>query len=1056
MQHTCYKILLLLLMMSASQLLAQRTLKGTVMNERGEALLGASIQIKNSMRGVIADMEGKYSLKLQPGDDSLYVSYLGYEAKSVALSDEPVQDIILKENSRTLDEVVVIGYGTVQKRDLTGAVESVDPRTEEILQYNGLQSFLQGRAKGVLIQSNSSEPGAPSTIRIRGANSLRGNNEPLYVIDGIIVNSSTEDTPDPLSGGNSYLSPQNGITGINPQDIESIEVLKDASATAIYGSRGANGVILITTKNGNSGKAKFTYNHYSRVGRAKNLIDVLNAEEYVAYQNDGRAAQGFPPDYYTYSDGSVAAYVNSDSFMVANADSLERLPFVNWYDEIFQTSYSQNHRLNVSGGNSFSNYYIASGFTQSQGIIPGTDATQVDLLLKLNQQLGERWKLSPRISATYTRNRASKGTENLGSTRNSMVRQIVSGAPLRGVADNNANDDFDIALDGPLAWLEDYDDIGEEVRTLASVTLDYKISNALTYRVLAGADYRIKNRKIWFGTGIFRGLQANGEAGISQLKRFRYNVDNTLMYKTKIGRHHRINGTVGTVWDGTHIETSAFSASNFASKDLRFNGISFGQVYQAMQYDLAAINILSFLGRFNYSYRNRYLLTLSFRTDGTSKFSQENRFSSFPAAAVAWKLINEPFMKEQRLFSEAKLRAGWGLTGSQAIDPYQTLTRFGLTANLLSDASGNGITAVIPQNLANQDLIWETTSQYNVGLDLGFLEDRFTASVDAYYKRTYDLLQRLNIGPSAGFTTFVTNQGDLVNKGIELGLVAHILEGDFRWTVSGNISFNRNQITDLGLPLSQFGTQTYSAFVGNLVSGGNFFKVPANIFIEGQPAGLFWGYETDGIVSNAAELENAPAVQGLAPQLGDVLYVDQNGDGNITDTDLTIIGDPNPNYFFGLGTELSYKAVSLNVFLSGVQGNEIANGNLANEAYADGRFLNVRREAYLDAWSESNPDGQYPRLLYTNPGDFTDRMVEDGSFVRLSFISLNYQLPPNTIKGISNASIFVSGQNLLLFTNYSGFDPEVNSFAYDPLRRGIDWNSFPNQETITAGLTLSF
>lgn len=1056
MQHKIYTLLVLLMLLPATTLLAQRALSGKIINKEGEALVGASIQISNTTRGAISDLEGKYKFTLNEGDDSLYVSYLGYLPSQVKIGENAVQDIVLTINVKTLDEVVVIGYGSVQKSDLTGAIESIQPETEDVLQYEGFQSFLQGRAKGVYVQSNGAEPGAPSTIRIRGANSLRGNNEPLYVIDGIIVNSSTEDAQNPLSGGSSYLSPQNGLTGINAQDIKSIEILKDASATAIYGSRGANGVILITTKNGNSGKTKFNYNHYSRIGRVSKVIDVLDPNEYVAYQNAGREAQGFPPDFYTYGDGSIAAFVESEDFMELKSDSLTRLEPVNWFDDVLQTSYSQNHRLNVSGGNSYSNYYVAAGVKESEGVIPGTRASTVDFLLKMNQQLGKRWEISPRISAAYTNNRSSKGTENLGSTRNNIIRQMISGAPLLGYIENNASDDFDNISDGPYAWIEDYDDDSEEVRILGSLRLDYKISKALTYRIQTGADYRNKSRKIWYGTAIFRGLQSNGEAGHSQLQRFRYNIDNTLMWKTKIGRHHKINGTGGVVLDGTHIELSSFSASDFASKDLRYDGISFGQVFQPLQFARAQTTIMSFLGRFNYSYRNRYLLTLSFRTDGTSKFSQENRYSSFPAAAIAWKISNEKFMKNQRIFSEAKLRAGWGLTGSQAINPYETLTRYGLTANLLSDANGNGITAVIPLNLANPSLLWETTSQYNIGLDLGFLNDRFTASIDAYHKRTYDLLQRLNIGPSAGFTSFITNQGDLINRGIEFGMMANILEGDFKWTLSGNISFNRNEITDLGLPLSQFGTQTYSAFVGNNVSGGNYFKVPANIFIEGQPAGLFWGYQTDGIINNTSKLETAPMVQGMEPQLGDVLYVDQDEDGNVTDKDLTIIGDPNPDFVFGIGTDFSYKAFSLSVFFNGVMGNEIANGNLVYEANANGSSNNIRKEAYLNAWSETNPTGTSSRILYDNPGDFTDRMVEDGSFLRMSFISLGYKLPANTIKGISNVSIFVSGQNLLLFTNYSGLDPEVNSFAFDPLRRGIDWNSFPNQQTITAGLNISF
>jgi TonB-linked SusC/RagA family outer membrane protein len=573
---------------------------------------------------------------------------------------------------------------------------------------------------------------------------------------------------------------------------------------------------------------------------------------------------------------------------------------------------------------------------------------------------------------------------------------------------------------------------------------------------LAGADYRNKKRQIWFGKSIFRGNLANGEAGISRLNRIRYNVDNTLLFKKKINRHNRINGTVGFVLDGINLEQSSFSASDFANEDLRYNGISFGQVFEPMQYFRSQESILSFLGRVNYSLKNRYLFTVSFRSDGASKFAKGNKYSYFPSAAFAWRIINEPFLKNNNLFSEAKFRIGVGRTGSQAIRPYQTFNRFGATANLLAIGGGGAETAIALLNLGNPDLIWETTDQFNAGLDFGFDNDRFVGNIDVYYKQTRDLLQQLNIGPSAGFETIITNQGDLVNRGVEFGLTAHILEGPFQWTVFGNVSLNRNEVRNLGLPPTQFGVETFSAFLGTKVSGGTVFKVPANIYIEGQPAGIFWGYKTDGIIDTPEELAEAPAVQGVTPLMGDVLYLDQNNDGIINDFDLTIIGDPNPDFTYGFGTEFSYKGFSLDLFFNGVYGNDIANGNLGREDYALGNSDNVRQEAYFGAWREGKTDATHPRLGYPIQGDFTDRMVEDGSFLRLTYVSLGYSLPSAKIKGVDSATLFVSGNNLLLFTDYSGFDPEVNSFSFDPTRQGIDWNSFPNQKSVAIGLNLTF
>jgi TonB-dependent starch-binding outer membrane protein SusC len=465
---------------------------------------------------------------------------------------------------------------------------------------------------------------------------------------------------------------------------------------------------------------------------------------------------------------------------------------------------------------------------------------------------------------------------------------------------------------------------------------------------------------------------------------------------------------------------------------------------------------VSYLGRVNYNLKNRYLLSFSVRADGSSKFASDNKYSVFPSGAFAWKLSNEPFMRKIDVVSEAKLRIGYGRTGNQAIQPYQTFGRFGATANLLSDGQGGAVTAIIPQNLQNVNLIWETTDQFNTGLDFGLFNNRLEGSFDAYYKVTRDLLQELSIGPSAGFNTVITNQGSLANKGIELGLDWRILQDKFNWTISGNISVNRAEIIDLGLTPAQYGTQTFSAYLGRNVSGGTVFRAPANIFIEGYAPGLFWGYQTDGIVDDQTELATAPKVQGTTTQLGDVRYVDQNGDGNITDQDLTIIGNPNPDFTFGLGSKFGFKNFALEVFFNGVQGNDIANANLPREDFALGSPENIRVEAYEGAWRPGSIGATHPRLNYPLQGDFTDRMVEDASFVRLTYVNLTYTVPQKAFKRVSNINLFVSGQNLWLLTNYRGFDPEVNSFSFDPSRIGIDLGSFPNQKAFVAGLNITF
>jgi TonB-linked SusC/RagA family outer membrane protein len=1051
--------LTIILAFGVLHLASQQVLKGTIVDKaNNEPLIGASVFIPETKEGTITDIDGKFSLDLKPGSKTARFSYTGYKDILTDISALDLSNLTVSlESGINLDEVLVVGYGIIDKSDKTGAIESIKPLTEDVQQFGSFQSYLQGRAAGVQISSNGSEINGTNSIRIRGTNSLRGDNEPLYVVDGIIVNSATEDVRDPLQGGNSFLSAQNGLTGINQMDIESIEILKDASATAIYGSRGANGVILITTKKGKNQKATIGFQSTTRLGKATRLIDVLDGKDFAQYVNEARSAQGFSPSFYTYNDGSIAEYSTSTEFMELKKDSIPRLEAIDWYSDMLRNSFSQNNRITASGGGEKNNYYIATGFNTAKGILPGMNLTGGDILFNYSHHLSDKLILSPRISTTYTINSASKGTDNLGSTNSSMIRQIIEATPFEKFSGNNVSTDFDDVVDGPRAWVTDYSDDSKEFRSLAALSLEYKLSDAISLKVLGGVDYRNKDRKLWYGNNLFRGRLANGEAGIATLNRLRYNLDNTILFKKNFGKKHKLNGTLGYVLDDFNSNQTASNASNFANQELRYNGIGFGQTYSPVLYDQAEETILSYLGRLNYTLDNKYLLTLSFRRDGSSKFFGDNKWSNFPSVALAWKIINEPFFKNSDFISDAKLRLGYGVTGNQAISPYQTFTRFGATPNLYPNGAGGGVSAVVPQNLGNNNLKWETTRQMNLGLDLGFLNDRVTASVEVYNKKTSDLLQFLSIGPSVGFTSFLTNLGDLENKGLEISSNAFVLDGKMKWKLFGNITFNRNKILNLGVPTGQFGNEQRKAILGDRVSGGTVFKVPANIFIEGQQAGLFWGYRTNGIILNDQMLANAPAVQGVASKLGDILYVDLNGDKNITDLDLDVIGNPNPDYTFGLGSEFTFKNFNLNLFFNAIQGNEIANGNLGKQAIPTGLpNNNILKSTFDGRYKPGATSATEPRIGYDIKGDFTDRMVEDGSFVRLSYLTLGYNMPKNIVKGINQISFFVSGNNLLLFTKYSGHDPEVNSFGFESTRRGIDWNSFPNQKSLSFGLNLEF
>ena len=464
------KYICLLLLIAPMVIFSQQALKGKVVDDTNFPLPGASVIIKGTTKGVVTNIDGEFELELSNRPSTIVVSYLGFKNQEIVVDKQTQLNIVLAPNEEQLNEIVVIGYGQVEKGDLTGAVTSVKPKQDIVATSQNVETLLQGRAAGVLVQQNTA-PGSPTSIKIRGLNSLTGNTEPLYVIDGIIVDSATEDTLDPLSGGNSYLAPQGGITGINPRDVESIEILKDASATAIYGSRGANGVVLITTKKGKTGETKFNFSHTTTLGYITNNIDVLDLDGYVNYQNDARANQGFSPSYYTYPDGSIARFENSEQFMIDNADSIERLEEVDWSEDTYKTAITRNFRISASGGTDNGNYYIAAGYLNNEGIVPNAFSNAADFNANFNNDLTSKLTLSAKVSAAHTKNSSSKGTENLGGTNNNLIRQVVSGAPFLGQVDNFEGDLFDISLDGPRAWISDYDDISKESRLLGALKL---------------------------------------------------------------------------------------------------------------------------------------------------------------------------------------------------------------------------------------------------------------------------------------------------------------------------------------------------------------------------------------------------------------------------------------------------------------------------------------------------------------------------------------------------------------------------------------------------------
>ncbi|HMI61698.1 MAG TPA: SusC/RagA family TonB-linked outer membrane protein, partial [Puia sp.] len=778
---------------------------------------------------------------------------------------------------------------------------------------------------------------------------------------------------------------------------------------------------------GRAGRGNITLNSTTEFAQVRKKMPMLNGRDFANFRNDEAALQGAAPVY--------------------NLDSIQP---INWQDAIFQTGVTTNNRLSIGGTGDRSNYFLAMGYLDNNGVIPTTGVKQGDIRFNFTQNTTDRLKFTSRTGLLYRRNSMTQATEQLGSASNSIIRSMLSKEPIVGT-DSLSQVDISEGVDGPRAWLKDYDDFSKEFRALQSLSLEYKLTGALTFRVLGGTDLRFKDRHRWFGKALGQGQAANGQLGYSALKSYAYNTEAMLTFNKVFGKH-RINATGGMTYDNSILENSYTVNEDFWTEDLRTHGLGTGARVFPYYEDNSQSSILSALSRVVYSYNDRYVLTVTGRYDGTSRFADGHKWGFFPSGALAWRASDEDFIKNLKIFSTLKPRIGFGITGNQAVAPYSTITRYAVDYY----ASNNSTIAVgaAPALIANKELKWESSQQTNVGLETGFFQDKLLFTIDLYHKLTKDLLQQMSLPTSTGFTSMYINRGSIENNGIELSAEAVLSKGTVQWSAGANIAFNRNRITNVGLPVGQFGNMQLSAFLGTNVAGGGEFKEPANIFAKGQPVGMFFGYKTRGIYQPADVAQHPLKLAGVPLQAGDIYFVDQNGDGNIDDADKTIIGNPNPRFTYGFHSSLTYQRFTLSAFVNGVYGNLIADGNkLKIDNTLPG--TNVEQDAYFKAWSPKNPAGTNPRLLYYN-GNFTDRILEDGSFLRLGLVTLSYKPSLPGIKWMSGLSVYVTGRNLLTLTHYSGFDPEVNSFTNDPLRSGVDWSSYPNSKSFIVGLNVNF
>ncbi|NRB62975.1 MAG: SusC/RagA family TonB-linked outer membrane protein, partial [Saprospiraceae bacterium] len=901
-----------------------------------------------------------------------------------------------------------------------------------------------GRVAGVQMTSNDGAPNTGINIRIRGGSSLRANNEPLYVVDGVIISSAGEDAAPASAVAGATQEAQTGLNGINPRDIESMEILKDASATAIYGSRGANGVGLITTKKGVKGKTKVSAFATTSFTQMENPIDVLKGAEYAQYRNEAATSVGALPPYEIRN--CEVFQVNYNQYPACIVDE-EASPLLYYQDEVYEVGRSYTVGGAISGGSENGNHFISFGFNDLGGITPSARLQSGNLRANLGYKIKENLNFDTRLSVYHGRGSMYQDADQFGGNR-SIINASLEKSPIVNTHEVNPELQAD-----PLLSLTDFQDNSIETRFVGSISLRYNLPiKGLAYQILAGGNLRSKERRRWYGLGTVQGQQTNGSLGLSQLSASQFNVNNILTYNTSFGDNQRINAMAGFVYEQQNNENSLYSVDDFATQTFSTEQPGYGQVVTRPMTMLSGQSqLMSYIGRVNYSLKDKYVLTATLRADGSSKFSDANRWGYFPSFAAAWRLSEEGIFKSMANLSSLKLRAGWGQIGNQAIGPYQTGTNY--TSGLYSTPANGTIVTFIQGNMGNPNLKWETTEQANVGLDFDFFEGRLYGAIDAYSKATRDLLYTSQTPGSAGSPTgtLLVNGGVLKSKGLELALSSALIRNnDMLLEVGGNVAFLETVIDDLPQAEDMLYLDDELVSRAFYLGGRVATTGPYNIFVRGEQPALFYGYRTDGIY----QAGDSDILEGKQP--GDVRIVDINGDGVINIGDRTIIGNPNPDFTFGAFLNFSFKRFTVNAQFDGVYGNDIAIGIFEQLDITDGGFYNITTDAYRQAWRPDAPSTTYPRIGANvfGLGAPTDRIISDGSYFRLNNLTIGYDLPVERF--MEKAHIYFAASNLFTITNYRGYTPVVTSYAWDPNIVGVDWVNPPNARTFTMGLSVNF
>ena len=792
----------LLCLTSTAAALAQQTIKvtGKVIDSTNEGVPGVNVQVKGGALGTITDVNGNYKIDVPNSKSVLVFSFIGYETQEVPVGNKTVINVSLKDDTQVLDEVVVVAYGTARKGDVTGALTSLRPDPNDAAKATSLDNLLSGKVAGLVVNSTSSAVGSASSVTIRGASSLRGDNQPLYVIDNVPQASTGEFSSSGISGD--FQINQDPLSSLNPGDIEDITVLKDASSTAIYGSRGANGVILITTKKGKAGKAKVNASATFTIANTTNLLDMINLEEYANYANS-RIQDGLVPFHLV---GDQVRYVfngSYDKYDANNPETYNVVTYRNWQKEIYTSAFSQNYSLSLNGGSDKITYYISANFKDINGTVKQTSLKQGDLRANLSAEVSKAVKIDLSLSGALRQNDMMAGGNTLGGATGAISRTALDYAPFEmPEGDPSFNNENKTTV---FSWLNDYVDVTDDKTFKASLDMTWKINKFFRYNLRTGGNLNINERKRWYGLQLYQGMNNQGLLALSDLNKNNVSVENILNYSTKLKSFATLDATAGVTYEDYNFLNKNTTANQFTFFEMRENGLHMAGNVNNAQPIQKDYQLVSYLGRANLSILDKYLITASFRADGSSKFAKGNRWGYFPSASLAWRMEQEEFMKNISWLSQLKIRVSYGVTGNQSIDPYSTFSMYGSNSNLYyADGSGNAQTAFTVTNLSNNSLKWEKTASWNAGLDFGLFNSRLSGTLDVYQKKTTDLLISRTLPGSAGFASTYYNQGAMKNNGVELSLNAQIIDKkDWKWSVRGNIGFNKSEIAELGLLRSE-------------------------------------------------------------------------------------------------------------------------------------------------------------------------------------------------------------------------------------------------------------